>query len=132
MTLHAMVIDLLKKKRETFKWLSTEMGMTEDGLKYSLTKETLKFRDILRLAKILRIQPEYFLALDKKHYSINAGDNNLIANEGSSFFNESGKGGKSKDGFNAEITRLNTELNKCQAELIKTKDQVIALISKRK
>lgn len=129
------VAAILKRQQRNLTWLASEVDWTYHGLKKALKTGSLKYNDLIIIAGKLKVPIEHLVSTDSKNYSINAGDNSLIANDGSSFFNEYGKNGenaKSKNGFEAEISRLNTELHKCNAELIAAKNDLIQIMKKRK
>lgn len=60
MSLKNVVDGLLKEKNRSLSWLAEEMHKTFDGLKLSLVKGSLKYNDIIELAKILEVSPATF------------------------------------------------------------------------
>jgi hypothetical protein len=60
MSLYDKVLFLLKEQNRTMVWLATQMDMTDDGLKSGLVKESLKFRDLMKLCGILGINLTFF------------------------------------------------------------------------
>lgn len=60
MSLKNLVDGLLKEKNRSLSWLAEEMHKTFDGLKLSLVKGSLKYNDIVELAKILEVPPAVF------------------------------------------------------------------------
>lgn len=56
---------ILKKKSRTFAWLAIEMKKTFDGLKLSLINESIKYKDILTMSKVLEVHPSVFFDPDE-------------------------------------------------------------------
>jgi len=56
MTVKDIVDDLLKKEKRSASWLSKEMGMTPDGLRLGLLKESIKYSSIVQLCGILGVK----------------------------------------------------------------------------
>ncbi len=46
---------MLKERNRSLSWLAMEMGKTFDGLKLSLTRGSIKYTDLKRMANILDI-----------------------------------------------------------------------------
>lgn len=68
MDLKTTVDEILKEKNRTFSWLVEKMGKTFDGLKLSLLKESLKYKDIKKMAEILEISPAALFEADTNTY----------------------------------------------------------------
>ena len=60
MYLKNIVDEILKERARSLSWLALQMGKTFDGLKLSLIKESLKYKDIAEMAKILEVSPITF------------------------------------------------------------------------
>jgi lambda repressor-like predicted transcriptional regulator len=60
MYLKTIVSEILKKNNRSLSWLSVEMNKTFDGLKLSLLKGSMKYNDLLLMAKILDVPPTIF------------------------------------------------------------------------
>lgn len=60
MTLKTIVDGLLKKKNRPLNWLAREMKKTDDGLKLSLVRESIKYADIVTMSRILEVSPLVF------------------------------------------------------------------------
>ncbi|WP_432714000.1 hypothetical protein [Pedobacter sp.] len=60
MYLKTIVGEILKKNNRSLSWLSVEMNKTFDGLKLSLMKGSMKYNDLLLMAKILDVPPTIF------------------------------------------------------------------------
>lgn len=55
MHLKEIVNKILKERNRSLSWLAMEMGKTFDGLKLGLTKGSIKYTDLKRMANILEI-----------------------------------------------------------------------------
>lgn len=55
MTLKELVDNALRNERRTFDWLCNELEMTPQGLRGTLTNETLKFKDLKKLLTVLNL-----------------------------------------------------------------------------
>lgn len=55
MSLKHAIDTILADQNRTFSWLAKQMGKTFDGLKLSLIRESIKYKDIIRLAAILEV-----------------------------------------------------------------------------
>ncbi|MXV14902.1 hypothetical protein [Hufsiella ginkgonis] len=60
--LKEIVYKLLKEQDRPLGWLATEMDMTPDGLKLSLTNESMKYTNLKLMATVLNVAPEYFFS----------------------------------------------------------------------
>ncbi|MES2457657.1 MAG: hypothetical protein V4594_19020 [Bacteroidota bacterium] len=60
MQLKSTVDGLLKEKNRSLSWLAEEMGKTFDGLKLSLVKGSIKYNDLIEMAKKLEVSPTIF------------------------------------------------------------------------
>jgi lambda repressor-like predicted transcriptional regulator len=60
MYLKTIVAEILKKNNRSLSWLSVEMNKTFDGLKLSLLKGSMKYNDLLLMARILDVPPTIF------------------------------------------------------------------------
>lgn len=68
MELKAIVKSILKEQKRTLTWLAEQIGKTFDGLNLSLTKESIKFKDIKVMADALGVSPAVFFDRQKKPY----------------------------------------------------------------
>ena len=119
MTLKIIVDDLLKNKNRSLTWLASKMSKTFDGLKLSLVKETLKYKDLLLMAKILDVHPSIFFKQDM----INAYNNkeqsySILAEEESKYNDLKGNLKNCRD----MVSALKDQL--------KDKERIISLLSK--
>lgn len=55
MNLKQTVDEILKSKTRSLRWLAAEMDKTPDGLKLSLVRHSIKYVDIITMAKILEV-----------------------------------------------------------------------------
>ncbi|MHB1179493.1 MAG: hypothetical protein ACYCZO_14330 [Daejeonella sp.] len=55
MYLKEVVNKILKERNRSLSWLAMEMGKTFDGLKLGLTRGSIKYTDLKRMADILEI-----------------------------------------------------------------------------
>jgi lambda repressor-like predicted transcriptional regulator len=55
MQLKQIIDDLLKERNRSLSWLAQNTGKTFDGLKLSLTKESLKYSDVKKIAQVLDV-----------------------------------------------------------------------------
>jgi hypothetical protein len=60
MSLKNIVDGILKEKSRPMSWLADEMNKTFDGLKLSLIKGSIKYNDIIEMAKTLEVSPAIF------------------------------------------------------------------------
>ena len=117
MNLKGVVDEILLEKNRPFSWLVSQMDKTFDGLKLSLTNESIKYRDINKMAKILEVPPSTFFDTESRTYKASNGANYTA---------------ESKN----EYSDLRNSLKNCKEmsaalkELIKDKDRIIALLSK--
>ncbi|TCD03090.1 hypothetical protein [Pedobacter psychroterrae] len=117
MLLKSVVDELLKEKNRPMSWLAEEMGKTFDGLKLSLTRESIKYNDIIAMAKILEVSVNVLFPEEPHKYSDKKNPNFL---------------GEPK----AEYSSAKNELKNCREMLaalkdqIKDKDKIISLLSK--
>lgn len=64
MTLKSLIDAELKASGKTFKWLVGEVGISNDGLKAGLENETIKLKDLKKLAKVLNMPIHMLFAGD--------------------------------------------------------------------
>ena len=69
MYLKETVARLLKNKNRSLSWLALEMGKSFDGLKLSLVKGSIKYLDIILMAKILETHPGELFESEHGRYS---------------------------------------------------------------
>ncbi|WP_316750381.1 hypothetical protein [Pedobacter gandavensis] len=117
MKLKSVADGILKQKKRPFGWLAEKMGRTFDGLKLSLTSQSIKYRDLTLLAEILEVSPMVFF-----------NDTQAPLSEPT----EKSIGGS----INTEHQELKQALKSCKElnaalrDQLKDKDQIIALLSK--
>lgn len=119
MELKVVVDGLLKEKNRSMSWLAEEMGKTFDGLKLSLLKGSIKYNDIVEMARILEVHPAFFFS----------GGTNLypIGNETTTTVSEP----------EAEYSNSKNNLKNCKEMLaalkdqLKDKDMIISLLNNR-
>ena len=118
MYLKEVVNKMLKDRNRSLSWLAMEMGKTFDGLKLGLTRGSIKYTDLKRMADILDIPVSSFFE-------------EPLDNEGGTqknvLFEEEG-----------QYLSIKNELTSCK-ELIRTlksqlkdKEKIIELLSKTK
>jgi len=69
MQLKSVVDGLLKEKNRSLSWLAEEMGKTFDGLKLSLVKGSIKYNDLIEMAKVLEVLPAVFFQTEVNIYA---------------------------------------------------------------
>jgi len=117
MVLKSIVDELLKEKGRSLTWLSTEMEKTFDGLKLSLTRGSIKYNDIITMAKVLEVTPATFFQSEVAPYTRKASQS-LVGDQ------------------KEEYSDLKSSLKNCKEMLttlkdqIKDKDKIISLLSK--
>nr|WP_068890175.1 hypothetical protein [Pedobacter panaciterrae] len=117
MGLKSIVDEILTENGRSMTWLSQEMGKTFDGLKLSLVRESIKYKDIITLSKVLNVPPATFFQTIAIPYN-NELTESLVGDQ---------KG---------EYTDLKNNLKNCKQMLtalkdqIKDKDKIISLLSK--
>lgn len=117
MVLKSIVDELLKEKNRSLTWLSTEMEKTFDGLKLSLTRGSIKYNDIITMAKVLEVPPATFFQTEVTPYN-NKASQSLAGDQ------------------KEEYSDLKNNLKNCKEMLttlkdqIKDKDKIISLLSK--
>lgn len=98
-------------------WLAIEMDKTFDGLKLSLTRGSIKYNDILTLAKVLNVPAATFFQTELTPYN-NKVSQSLVSDQ------------------KEEYSDLKNNLKNCKEMLttlkdqIKDKDKIISLLSK--
>lgn len=117
MYLKEVVNKILKDRNRSLSWLEMEMGKTFDGLKLGLTKGSIKYTDLKRMADILEVPVSgFFEGVD---YEEGTPKNILFEEE-------------------HQYLRIKKELNSCEELIsmlksqIKDKDKIIELLSKTK
>ena len=103
---------ILKKQNRSLSWLAAEMGKTFDGLKLSLTKESIKYTDLKRMAEILQVSPAVFFNAEPVHFSSAAEDE------------------RAAYGFKNELQSCR-ELTEALKSQLKDKEYIIQLLSHR-
>ena len=70
MYLKETVDKLLKKQNRSLRWLASEMGKSFDGLKLSLVKGSIKYKDMAVLASKIQVHPGELFESDHSGYSV--------------------------------------------------------------
>ena len=60
MDIKNIVDTLLVEKDRTMTWLAEQTGRTYDGLRLSLIRKTIKYSDLVKVAKVLEVAPRIF------------------------------------------------------------------------
>ena len=111
--LKEIVYKLLKDDGRPLGWLATEMNMTPDGLKLSLSNESMKYTSLKAMGEILGVGPEFFFSGTAAGVPANVMNEEL-----------------------ATYTHLKRELAACKELIealksqIRDKDRIIELLSK--
>lgn len=116
MYLKNIVDEILIEKTRSLSWLAVQMGKTFDGLKLSLVKESLKYKDLSEMAKILEVSPNTFFQSKFPTYISNNAEN-LI--DGKADFDEK---------MNLKTYK---ELVATLRDQLKDKEKIIALMTKK-
>lgn len=69
MYLKETVDKLLKKQNRSLSWLAAEMNKSFDGLKLSLVKGSIKYKDLIIMSTKLNVHPGEFFESDHTGYS---------------------------------------------------------------
>lgn len=67
MSLKEIVYGILKEKRRSVTWLAEEMGRTFDGLRTGLVNESVKYKDMVVMAEVLKVSPNRFFETIEEH-----------------------------------------------------------------
>jgi lambda repressor-like predicted transcriptional regulator len=118
MELKVVVDGLLREKNRSMSWLADEMGKTFDGLKLSLVRGSIKYNDIIEMAKILEVPPAFFFPA-------------------ASLYKENSRSGLLISEPKAEYSESKNNLKNCKEMLAALKDQlkdkemIISLLNNR-
>ncbi len=115
MYLKNIVDEILAEKTRSLSWLAVQMGKTFDGLKLSLVKESLKYKDLSEMAKILEVSPNTFFQSKFPTYISNNAEN--IADSKADY----------EEKLNVKAYK---ELVAALKDQLKDKEKIIALMSK--
>lgn len=120
MSLKTIVDELLKEKNRPMSWLAEEMNKTFDGLKLSLIKGSIKYNDIIEMARILEVAPAFFFGKENSGYDAVKGWKQVPLSE-------------PKENYIAAKTSLRDqrEVIALLKEQIKDKDMIISLLTKK-
>ena len=69
MPLKSVVDEILKEKNRPMSWLADEMGKTFDGLKLSLVRGSIKYNDLIVMARVLEVSTDVFFPEEVNPYS---------------------------------------------------------------
>jgi hypothetical protein len=118
MHLKEIVNKMLKERNRSLSWLAMEMGKTFDGLKLSLTKGSIKYTDLKRMADILDIPVSIFF--EESLYNEPGIQKNILQEEEVHYI-------KMKN----ELASCKELINALKSQL-KDKEKIIELMSKGK
>ena len=118
MYLKETVARLLKNKNRSLSWLALEMGKSFDGLKLSLVKGSIKYLDIILMAKILETHPGELFESEQGGYSPEEWRNAL--EEGETQYKN----------IKNELTACR-ELNEALKTQVTDKERIIALLTQK-
>lgn len=118
MDLKDAIDKILEEQNRTFSWLAKQMGKTFDGLKLSLTRQSIKYKDIIRLASILEVTPKELF-------------NESEASQTKEKTNPPARDLKSENTELKNSLKNCIELNTTLKQQIKDKDTIIGLMNKR-
>lgn len=118
MTLKTIVDGLLKEKNRPLSWLAEEMSKTFDGLKLSLIKGSIKYNDLIEMARILEVSPSIFFQTGLDAYAVTNTDPQLLS--------------ESKENYSDTKAGLKSckEMLAVLKEQIKDKETIISLLSR--
>lgn len=127
-----MIYNALKKtiriKSTTQKELADKIGMTEAGLNRALKNDTLRFKDLRKIADVLGVK---VYELDD-NYSGPSITNNTSINGNSNFNNGNINGDcNSCDQLKTEIKNLQKQIESCK-DLLMAKNEIIQLLKLKK
>lgn len=116
MLLKNIVDEILKERGRSLSWLAEEMNKTFDGLKLGLIKGSIKYNDIIVMAKTLNVSPSVFF--EHTYTAPNSSLQDNILNDGKTEYND-----------------LKKNLKNCKEMLstlkdqLKDKEKIISLLS---
>lgn len=114
MSLKANIDQILRDKNRSLSWLALNMGKTFDGLRLGLINESIKYKDMLIMAEILRVSPCTFFKTPED--DLNIQQDNIV---------------------NESTTAYGTSLKSCREladalkDQLKDKERIILLLSKK-
>jgi len=117
MFLKNVVDGILKEKNRSLTWLAEEMSKTFDGLKLGLVKGSIKYNDLILMAKTLEVSPSVFFEASANEYLTSKQEEGI------------------SDG-KTEYPDLKNNLKNCKEMLnalkdqLKDKEKIISLLSK--
>ena len=117
MLLKGVVDEILKEKNRPLSWLAEEMGKTFDGLKLSLIRGSIKYNDIIAMARTLEVSTDVFFPDEVNPYSNRKNPNFL---------------GEAATGYASAKNELKNckEMISTLRDQIKDKEMIIALLRK--
>lgn len=118
MSLKIMVDGLLKERNRPMSWLAEEMSKTFDGLKLSLIKGSIKYNDLIEMAKILEVSPSVFFQITPSTYNAKSATPHVLS--------------ESKENYSDVKANLKNcrEMLATLKEQIKDKEMIISLLSR--
>lgn len=117
MHLKETVDKLLKKHNRSLSWLAGEMGKSFDGLKLSLVKGSIKYKDLLVLSNKLEVHPGEFF--ESEHTGYSPEEWRSVLQEGETQYANVHK----------ELISCK-ELNEALRNLVKDKERIIELLER--
>lgn len=117
MSLKKTVDKILREKNRSLSWLAHSIGKTFDGLRLGLLNESVKYKDIVAMARILEVSPAFFFETGVKDPNA---EENLLAEPKS------------------EYGELKANLKTCKdliatlKDQVKDKERIISLLKKDK
>ena len=118
MYLKEIVNKILKERNRSLSWLAMEMGKTFDGLKLSLTKGSIKYTDLKRMANVLDIPVSKF-------FEENSADEGMLPKH------TLGEEKTQYTSMKNELSSYKELINTLKSQL-KDKEKIIDLLSKTK
>jgi transcriptional regulator with XRE-family HTH domain len=116
--------ELLKINKFTVKEIASLIPMTETGLHQTLKKNTLKVRDLEKIAEILGVSPAVFF--DNDHETINITSRNTQKGTG----NYKQQGSRKENNCGVKVELLKERVKGLEKE-IELKDEIILLLKKK-
>jgi hypothetical protein len=142
--LNEKVNELLKEHRQTFGWLASEVGMSHEGLRNALIKQSVKIQVLDKIASLLEEDITYFFTDPEGMNNINQieGNRNLtVQGKKNKTDNQSEAGKKSEAEYTLvahEVSNLRQQLELARQRIgalekeIELKDEIINLLKQQR
>lgn len=111
MSLKTIIDQILREEHRSLSWLAVGMGKTFDGLRLALINESLKYKDIVIMAKVLNTSPSRFFKAEEELSTL---QNNLVAEPASEY---------------GDSLRSCRELTAALKDQLKDKERIISLLN---